>query len=559
MQFSGLGQGREAGRRCAARGRVGVGDPSVSGRRSHDGCPTRRQVLSLSASYLALALGGAVWPAGSAAAVDGRPAARPFSHKVVKDEARRLAAAKFAAPKPVSQRLIDLKYPAYRTIRFNKEAAVWRRDKTRFTVELFPPGSVFTVPVDVDIVNRGGARPLEFDPDYFDWGKAKLEKDDFRQAGFSGFRVHAPINRPDYYDEFMVFQGASYFRAVARGQAYGLSARGLALRTADPKGEEFPVFTRFWIERPAADVDAIVCHALLDSPSVAGAYRFGIYPGRDTVMDVSMTLYPRVDLDHVGIGPMTSMFLFGWIDRSRVDDFRPEVHDSDGLAIWTGGGERLWRPLSNPAMLQISAFVDDSPRGFGVMQRNRNPADYQDLEAHYERRPSLWVEPVGKWGKGHVELVEIPSPAEIHDNIVAYWRPDALIPAGSELSLDYRLHWCWTPPIPTSEALVTASRSGLRPKFDAESEARDENTRLFVIDFAGGPLPGMENAADVKVMVTASQGEVSNVVGRLNPVTKGYRASFDLKTDRIDLSELRLVLTRNDKPVSETWLYRWTR
>lgn len=516
--------------------------------------------MALAARALALAAASAAWPARYAAAVNSTPAAQPFSHRLVQAQARRLAAAEFVAPEPVSKRLTDLKYPAYRTIRFKKEAAIWRRAGTRFTVELFPPGSVFTAPVDIAIVNRSGAHHLDFDPDYFDWGKAKLGKDDLDQAGYSGFRIHAPINRPDYFDEFVVFQGASYLRAVARGQAYGLSARGLAIRTARPEGEEFPIFRRYWIERPAADARGIVCHALLDSPSVAGAFRFGIYPGRDTVMDVSMTLYPRVDLEYVGIAPMTSMFLFGWIDRSRVDDFRPEVHDSDGLAIWSGNGERVWRPLSNPGSLQVSAFVDDSPRGFGLMQRNRNPADYQDLEAHYERRPSLWVEPRGKWGKGHVELVEIPSPAEIHDNIVAYWRPETPVAAGSELSLDYRLHWCWTPPIPSSQALVTASRSGRRPKFEPGGEASgDSDIRLFVVDFEGGPLPAMEDADALEVVVTASQGAVRNVVGRLNPVTKGYRASFDLETSQVEVCELRLVLMRNDKPISETWLYRWTR
>ncbi len=240
---------------------------------------------------------------------------------------------------------------------------------------------------------------------------------------FSGFRLRAPLNRAEHFDEFVVFQGASYFRAVAKGQEYGLSARGLALKTGDARGEEFPFFRTFWIERPRPEANTVVVHALLDSDSTTGAYRFTIRPGDPTVMDVEMTLYPRVELTHVGLAPLTSMFFFGPNDRVGIDDFRPAVHDSDGLAIWNGRGEWLWRPLINPETLQVSAFVDDNPRGFGLLQRHRAFADYQDLEAHYERRPSLWVETIGEWGSGAVQLVEIPSKSEYHDNVVAFWRP----------------------------------------------------------------------------------------------------------------------------------------
>ena len=248
---------------------------------------------------------------------------------------------------------------------------------------------------------------------------------------------------------------------MAKGQGYGLSARGLAIKTADPAGEEFPLFTTFWLERPGKGSDAIVVHALLDSQSAAAAFRFTIRPGKQTIFDTEMALYPRADLATVGIAPLTSMFLFDANDRTRIDDYREAVHDSNGLLLWTGKGERVWRPLANPRELQISAFTDSGPRGFGLMQRGRSLSDYQDLEAHYENRPSLWVEPIGDWGDGIVELVEIPTDREVNDNIVAFWRPHDPLKAKGEYILNYRLHWCWSVPAATTVAEVTGTRSGL--------------------------------------------------------------------------------------------------
>ena len=250
-----------------------------------------------------------------------------------------------------------------------------------------------------------------------------------------------PINRRSVFDEVAVFQGASYFRSLGEGQVYGLSARGLANKTAEPEGEEFPAF-RALLDRRAvvARAQTLVVHALLDSPSVAGAYRFEIHPAhgataRATTMDIEAVLFPRVELGKVGLAPLTSMFMFSPNGRISADDFRPEVHDSDGLLMFNGRGEHIWRPLQNPAQVEVSAFLDVNPVGFGLLQRDRNPADYQDFEAVYDRRPSLWIEPVGGWGEGAVVLTEIPSDAEIHDNVVAFWRPKAPLPAGNRIPI----------------------------------------------------------------------------------------------------------------------------
>jgi glucans biosynthesis protein len=354
--------------------------------------------------------------------------------------------------------------------------------------------------------------------------------------------------KPDYADEVCAFLGASYFRSLAKGQGYGLSARGLAIDTAEPSGEEFPIFRAFWLERPAPGARSMVVNALLDSESVASAFRFTIRPGEETIFDVESVHYPRKDIAVAGIAPLTSMFMFDANNRVNVDDYRPCVHDSNGLAILSGRGEQLWRPVANPADLQISLFGETSPRGFGLLQRKRDFADYQDLEAHYEKRPSLWVEPIGDWGEGGIELVEIPSPREIHDNIVAFWRPKAPLQANGEYGFVYRLHWCWSPPDRPPLPRIVDTRGGL---------AWDQKGRLFVIDVVGDALKPLAGGAPPKLEVTTGKGKIENAVALPNPEIKGWRISFELIPDG-KFAELRARLLDGTTPLSETWVYRWT-
>ncbi|HEX5508685.1 MAG TPA: glucan biosynthesis protein G, partial [Pseudolabrys sp.] len=346
-----------------------------------------------------------------------------FAADMVRKQAQELANKPYAAPDnslPDEFKKID--YDAYRSIRFIPQRALWRDEGLPFQVQFFHRGWIFKDRVTVYVVSNGKAQLIPYSPDLFNLGKLKPPAPQI-DLGFAGFRLHAKINRPDYYDEVGVFLGASYFRAVGKGQVYGMSARGLSIRTGDPKGEEFPAFKTFWIEKPAQHSTSIVVHALLDSPSAAAAFRFTIRPGDTTIYDTEMTLYPRTDIAESGIGTGTSMFLFDANDRVGVDDFRPAVHDSDGLAMHSGRNEIIWRPVSNPRTLQLSYFGDVNPRGFGLMQRERDFFAYDDLESHFEKRPSLWVEPIGDWGEGNAQLVEIPTKEEIHDNIVAFWRP----------------------------------------------------------------------------------------------------------------------------------------
>jgi len=476
-----------------------------------------------------------------------------FTHEMVQRHASELAANAYEAPPDqVAKGAENLDYDQYRQIRFRRERTIWRGDGLNFELQVLPNGWLFKTPVEINVVDNGNVRALAPDNGYFDLGPLAGKLAPEARIGFSGFRVTGPMNRPDLFDEIIVFQGASYFRALSRGQIYGLSARGLALNVGQSGGEEFPSFRRFWIEKPQSGASQIVIHALLDSPSVAGAYRFHVTPGAPTSIAVQTTLYPRRQLPNVGIAPLTSMFLFSAINRARINDFRPAVHDSDGLAILNGWGEHLWRPLNNPRRLQTSNFLDQDPRGFGLVQRSRAFAQYQDLEAHYERRPSAWVEPAESWGPGSVELFEIPSEEEIHDNIVAYWKPAQPLASGKAHTFNYRLSWPNDVPRSWPGAVVHATRSGL-----INGPQRKSGALQFAVEFKGLSAGG---SADLPVArIDASAGAVSAPIVQTNPDIDGLRVSFSFDPKGAGSSELRLVLQADDKPISETWLYRWTK
>lgn len=470
-------------------------------------------------------------------------AATRFSHERVIEEARALSQRPFSPSPPLPEALRSLDYETYRAIRFRRDAAVWANSASKFTVQMFAPGSIYHEPVDIFLVESGQAHPLQLSADAFETPRPEIGALIAEVSRLAGFRLHYPINTPGYSDEFVVFQGASYFRAVSRGQTYGLSARGLAIDTGEPGGEEFPVFRRFWIERPSPDMDAIVVHALLDSRRVSGAYRFAIHPGAPTAMDISATLFPRADLSHVGLGCLTSMFMHGPIDEPDSPDYRPAVHDSLGLAVHTGAGERLWRPLFNPRTLQLSAFVDRNPRGFGLAQRARAFADYQDLEARYDTRPSAWVAPQGEWGEGHVQLVEIPSEFEGNDNIVAYWRPAGGLKAGEAHAFAYRLTW--------PDDIVPGARLGAVTRSAFGRRLSDQRPQM-VIDWSN---PRGLRAEDVRLEVSMSGGASHEAHLAPNPVTGGYRAYLTF-TPSAPITEMRARPFADGEPIGETWLYR---
>lgn len=485
-----------------------------------------------------------------------RAADAPFDFDMLRYRAKLLAAKPYEPqPSRVPESLQKLTYDQYRDIRFKPDKAWWRREALPFQLQFFHPGFGFNKTVQISELVGKTPQPIPFNSELFGYGKntdlGRIPSD----MGFAGFRVHYPLNKPEYLDELAVFLGASYFRALGQNMLYGLSARGLAVNCGEAVPEEFPVFEEFWLQKPAPEAKQVVMYALLDSPSVAGAYQFTITPGAETVMQVRVTLYCRTEIKALGLAPLTSMFWHGKNSKGDFDDYRPEVHDSDGLQIERGNGEWLWRPLVNPAQIRVASFDDENPRGFGLVQRDRDFNHYQDLEASYQLRPSAWVEPVGGWGRGSVRLVELPTPDESNDNIVAFWVPEKLPPVGDPIDYEYKLHW-----------FMETQPGGKRPPAGyavatrlGHSKTYESDLQRFVVDFDGPYLHGRRSDPEIEPVITVGEGAklVSSTL-ESNPYNGTWRVAFALKPDGSGRPvELRCFLRRPPHILTETWSYLW--
>ncbi|MFA6960002.1 MAG: glucan biosynthesis protein [Opitutaceae bacterium] len=480
----------------------------------------------------------------------------PFDFEVLQYRAKTLAAKPYE-PNPirVPESLRKLTYDQYRDIRFNPDSSWWRREHLPFQLQFFHPGFIFNRTVQLSEVRDGKVDPIRYDKDLFNFGANQDLGSLPGDMGFTGFRIHYRLNNPDYFDELAVFQGASYFRALGRGMRYGLSARGLALNTAEPGGEEFPVFDEFWVERPADNSKSITIYALMNSVSVTGAFRLIITPGPSTVMEVRSAIYRRKDVAVFGVAPLTSMFWFGEASSGNQDDLRPEVHDSDGLLLQRGNGEWLWRPLTNPKTIRVASFGDENPKGFGLVQRDRKFESYEDMEAHYHERPSVWVEPMGAWGAGAVRLVELPTPDETNDNIVAFWVPAKLPPLGVPVKFEYKLHWFIegnggrTPP----SGYAVATRIG-------RSATHEPDLIRFWVDFTGTYLGNQRQVPDITADVSVGEGaKLVNQNLEKNPYNGSWRVAFAIKPDGSGRPvELRCFLKKPPHILTETWSYLWS-
>ena len=472
-------------------------------------------------------------------------------------KARNLAAEAYTPPsRNLPAVLENLDYDQYRAIRFRPEAALWR-GQSEFEIQLFHPGFLFREPVSIHEVENNQTQGIGFRPDFFsyDGPATKLAGQVPANTGFAGFRVHYPLNNKGYKDEFLVFQGASYFRLVGPGQAYGLSARGLAIDTAEGKGEEFPVFKEFWLEKPSATDSRLVFYALLDSKSITGAYRFEVSPGAPTEVHIQAELFARVNIQKLGVAPLTSMFMWGENRTRFYDDFRPEVHDSDGVLMAASNGEWIWRPLSNHRHLHVSSLLDSNPKGFGLLQRDRNFDHYLDMEAKYEQRPSIWITPQGNWGKGRVELVEIPSDSEVNDNIVAYWVPETPMKAGEHRRFDYSLRTfdAHVTENPYARVLRTQIGWGGNP---GQANPPPKSHRRFVVDFRGGDLENFSANGPIEPQLQVNGGTVSDVLLQRLADNKTWRVSFMLAPEA-GPADMRLFLQIGQKRASEVWSYVW--
>lgn len=515
----------------------------------------RRRALKFTRSIL-ISCGVLLSLSACAVGLQASPAeGENFSYAWLKGYARNLATQAYVSHKgELPDNLKHLDWDDYQQLHFKKKAALWRNDDVNFRVELFHLGLYFDTPVQMYELRDGKASPIKYSSAMFDYGKSKVDGKALpKDLGFAGFRMQF---HTDWERDVIAFLGASYFRAVGQEMQYGLSARGLAVDTAMAHPEEFPMFTDFWLEHPQNNSDVTTVYALMDSPSVTGAYRFDIQPGAKLKIKVDAAIYPRKTIERLGVAPLTSMYMVGENDRRTDYDWRPEIHDSDGLAMHTGNGEWIWRPLNNPAELRFNAYSDDNPKGFGLLQRDRNFDHYQDDGVFYEKRPSLWIEPTSNWGQGSVQLVEIPTLDETFDNIVAFWNPAQPVAAGQELLFSYNMYWGGIPPEQSPKARVVDTFTGIGGVI---GKKRPYYSKRFVVDFAGGSLPMLSKDTDVKAVISVSRGRTEIESARPLHAIDGYRAMFDLvpPDDSTDPINIRLYLEADGQPLSETWLYQW--
>ncbi|CAG2136328.1 glucan biosynthesis protein G [Cupriavidus plantarum] len=485
----------------------------------------------------------------------GATAAHAFDFETVSARARQLAGAPYKpAQQNLPRELAELSYERYKDIEYKPERFAWRNARLPFELSFFHEGMVFDQPVRINEVVGGSVREFRFDPTAFNYGPHKVDPAKLKGLGFAGFRLMYPVNQGSKgkKDELASFLGASYFRALGRDQWYGLSARGLAVDTGLNSGEEFPRFTEFWIERPGPNDKQLTLYALMDSRRLSGAYRFIIKPGTETVMEVKARLFLRENVTKLGLAPLTSMYLFGENQPSGTLDFRPEVHDSDGLSIHLGTGEWVWRPLVNPKRLLVTSFASTNPQGFGLMQRDRSFDNYQEIGSWYERRPSGWVEPRGNWGSGRIELVQIPTPDETNDNIVAYWIPDNPPKPKQAFDYEYRLLWqketANLPPL----SWVTQTRRG-----QGLTRKPDDTSFSLTVDFEGPAFKKLPEETKLEPVISAdANGELLKTSVVRNEATGGWRMTMFLRRkDENKPVELRGYLRNGNTTLSETWSY----
>ncbi len=490
-----------------------------------------------------------------------------FSLADVTAKAQDEATRSFSDPQnSVPDFLLKLTYDQWRDIRFKNDKTLWQAEKLPFEVQFFHPGYYYNRTVTINIVDENGIKTFPFSPDLFDYGANQFKDKIPADFGFAGLRIRYPLNKKNQMDDVAVFLGASYFRAVAKHEGFGLSARGLAIDTGLDSGEEFPYFKEFWLKKPSSDAKEITIYTLLDSKRITGAYQFTIRPGEKTDMQVEGNLFRREDIQKIGIAPLTSMFFYGENSNQRpVDDFRPEVHDSDGLHIVNGSGEEIWRPLINPKHLFVNSFQTSHITAFGLLQRDLEFDHYQDPEARYDSRPSALVVPDGDWGAGHVELVQIPSDAEKNDNIVAYWIFDKVPPKEQPISFKYTLSWYTPGKDSNGVGRVIATR---------DAAGKTEDSRMILVDFKGGKLDKLPeklpSEAPIEAVINISgEGEIiEHQLFRIEP-TASWRLVFQVRRKKNESLaetltmpimnrpplEVQAHLTQGKTVLTETWSY----
>ena len=481
-----------------------------------------------------------------------------FGYDEVVKRATQLASAPYEGQMPqLPDEINKLDWDAWSRIEFKDSKALLGGNGSQFRLELYHLGHLFKRPIVINTLRDGIPTPIPYQASEFNFGATKFSKPLPVNLGFAGFKVRTPLNEPKHFDEFISFVGSSYFRFLGRGQRYGLSARALAVN-GGTNDEEFPFYREFWIEQPKPEIDKLTIYALLDSAAATGAFRFECCPKENSVVEVTATLIPRRDDVKFGLMALTSMFFIGENGPIARDDYRFELHDSDGLQVHNGAGEWLWRPLRNPDLAKTSSFFDTDPQGFGLLQRDRDFSHYQDIDLAYQLRPSYWITPKTKLGEGHIELFEMPTTDESNDNVVASWVGKDKPPVGKPLEYAYSItsaldfNGLFTR-AKTLNTFQTAARAL------GSNEPNSPSTRRFMIDFNEGDLAYYKDDPSlVKVTASTTAGRIVRAYAEYNPFIDGVRATFDVDVPAGQTAELRAFLHDGPNVLTETWTFPWT-
>ena len=140
------------------------------------------------------------------------------------------------------------------------------------------------------------------------------------------------------------------------------------------------------------------------------------------------------------------------------------------------------------------------------------------------------------------------------DGLAAWkWNPATKPQPGQELLFSYRLYWGADPPSQPPLARCIATRTGIG---GIVGQKRKAYSRRFAVDFAGGDFALLDPRTKVEPVISVSSGKVEITSARPLAAVHGIRAMFDLVPDATTTPiTMRLYLSADGQPLSETWLY----
>ena len=473
-----------------------------------------------------------------------------INFEYVQKQAELLSKSKYNEPLKIKN---DLTIDEYSQITFNASKALWMNEALLFRLEFFHLGYIYNTPLAVNEFKGLYSQDIRFTNDLFNFGN--LNKDTSDKAkdleGYAGLKILCQLNRPNQFDELISVLGNEKFRALGRYNIYGLYAAPLITIGINNK-INLAHYTKFWLGKPESKSDHLTMCAIADSPEATIAFHYEIYPGDDTKVKTKSTIYPRIDTLSVGIAPMSTLYFSGINTLSRYNLYYSQFHYSDNLII-SSEKNVFSQPLENYEQTVVNEVKTKDIKFFGLSQRDRNYDHYQTLFIALHLMPTLWIKPDNDWQKGKVVLVETPANNPNTLNIYAFWVPEEKLHKGKVYSYDYTMHWAINEPDPdTGPGCVSSTKVGL-----------DGDNICFAIKFTGTMLKKLPAVANITSLTTiSSNSKITDIKIQKDPfdnqwialITASKPVKVDNKQSQVSLS---CTLMYGNKPITETWMYKW--